>query len=336
MKDEDKIDPRIAYELFQTLGMSPQDKGSYFIVVCPECGKKECFNYKGSPFLKCNRRNKCGYNANVHEIFRQELNNILKEDRLFFDKPAEVPEKKEAKLELPSGMVLFKDLTSLSLMSRQAIEYLKNRNISNNRIKSLGYVYEPNSRFNRTIFIPFYENGEIVYFTCRDWTGKRFTRDSTGELKSLRYINPEGISSHDFVFNIDEINNKEPLFIFEGVFDALSLDEQVATCSMTTNIGIKQIVKIWEKQPKYIVLVTDNDTGGETTLLRNYKIIMRYKPPSSRTEILRYRIPKEFKDFNEFKSKEKVSQIDINKCDRFSMHEIMESEIKRAHFSMSP
>ena len=45
--------------------LQPVDKGSYFILACPACGKREAYIYKGGGRIRCNRLNKCGYSANL-------------------------------------------------------------------------------------------------------------------------------------------------------------------------------------------------------------------------------------------------------------------------------
>jgi len=41
--------------------LSPQDKGSYFLLTCPNCRKREAFIYKDGTRIICNRRDKCGF-----------------------------------------------------------------------------------------------------------------------------------------------------------------------------------------------------------------------------------------------------------------------------------
>ncbi len=55
---------------------NPEDKGSYFLLDCPGCGKHEAFIYKDAikksgiyARIKCNRENHCGYSKSISEQF---------------------------------------------------------------------------------------------------------------------------------------------------------------------------------------------------------------------------------------------------------------------------
>ena len=41
--------------------LAPKDKGTYYVVRCPKCDKREAYMYKDGFALRCNRLNKCGY-----------------------------------------------------------------------------------------------------------------------------------------------------------------------------------------------------------------------------------------------------------------------------------
>ena len=42
-------------------GLNPRDKGKYYLLTCPKCGKAETYLYKTGIYIKCSRINKCGY-----------------------------------------------------------------------------------------------------------------------------------------------------------------------------------------------------------------------------------------------------------------------------------
>ena len=293
-------------EVLEELGLSPTDKGQYFLIRCPSCGKKEMFIYKSSKKMICNRRNKCG--TEIH------LKDFLKENQsLSFDNiSVKNTEQNKSELIIPNGLKFFTE-KGKGFAKINALKYLVKRKIPAVNIKKLGYIYEPGTLYNNTIFLPFWENSQIVYFTTRDFTGRRFIYKDSGEKDQLRYIAAKGMNSHDFVYNIDEIEEGEDLFIFEGLMCALSLEEQVGTAMVTSTLGDKQAVKIWDKAPGRIIIVPDNDRAGQENLIRNYKKLLFHRPPSlSNVEVLKYDLPEGFKDFNETGE----SFIDIKKCSR--------------------
>ncbi len=64
--------------VYQSLGraqalaaLSPQDKGIYYALTCPACGKREAYIYKaGAPRIRCNRRDKCGLNQSLWDYIQ--------------------------------------------------------------------------------------------------------------------------------------------------------------------------------------------------------------------------------------------------------------------------
>ena len=208
-------------------------------------------------------------------------------------------------LVLPDGITFFYEKKD-GIIRNQAWNYLVQRGIPEENIIKLGYIYDPSSEFNKRIFVPFYENNILVYFIARDFTGKNI----------MRFKNPKGLDSKNFVYNIDEIH--DDVFIFEGLFDALMLKEQIGTAMLSADLGVEQIKKIWDTAPKRIIFVPDNDETGKRTLSRNIDLAVKYKPPSLHTEILIFRIEEKFKDFGESGE----NYIDINKCVRYNKFDV--------------
>lgn len=206
-------------------------------------------------------------------------------------------------IELPEGLVFF-DNKPDGVIRNRAANYFKKRGIST---KGLGYIYKNNSEFNKRVFIPFYEEGKMVYFIARAF-----------DKSPLRYKNPPNVSAGEVVFNIDNI--KDEVFIFEGVFDALSLKEQVGTCMLSNSLKKAQCVKILDKMPSKITFVLDNDKSQKVkdiinaSLKRNIEMLMLYKPPSLNLKIYTYRPPEKYKDFNEYSVATGVDYIDYKDC----------------------
>lgn len=207
---------------------------------------------------------------------------------------------KTNEFELPEGLNWFAE-TKQGIIRNQAYNYLKRRKVSEEVINEFGYIYNQGSEYNKTIFIPFYEDGELVYFITRDFTNKN----------DLRYNFPHGVNSKNYVYNIDKIENE--VFIFEGVFDAIALDKQVGTAILSADLGKRQAIKILNKAPKKIIFVPDNDETGKETLEKNIFLLLKYKPPSLAFEIFIYEI-KNYKDFSKLKEETGQNYINIVEC----------------------
>ncbi len=207
-------------------------------------------------------------------------------------------------LDLPEGLVFFENKPD-GLFRNKAAKYLRQRGIP---LDGLGYVYKTHSEFHKRIFIPFYENGRIVYFLARAFDGSK-----------LRYKNPKNVSASNVVFNIDKIEDE--VFIFEGVFDAMSLKSQVATCMLSSNLKREQAIKILDRMPERIIFVLDNDQKPETrkiiekNLHKNINLLMKLKSFSLNLKIYTFRPPEEYKDFNDYYVATGTDFINLDDCE---------------------
>ena len=292
-------------DVLEEIGLEPTDKGQYYLIRCPTCGRKEMFLYKTSRKMICNRRNKCGTEINLEDFLRENKKLSIENVEV-----RQSPVKDKQELIIPEGLKFFSE-KGKGMFKIQALKYLLRRGIPKENIKKLGYIFEPGTIYDKTIFFPFWENGQIVYFTTRDFSDNRFIHKEDGNVDKIRYIAAKGMNSHDFVYNIDEIKEGEDLFIFEGLMCVLSLENQIGTATMTSTLGDKQAIKIWDRAPGRIILVPDNDKAGRKNLIRNYKKLLFHRPPSlGNVEILHYKLPGNVKDFNETGK----HFIDINEC----------------------
>lgn len=276
-----KLDKELTKELLTLAGLSPTPKGKYFLVKCPECGRKEAFVY--DEYIICNRKNKCGFVANVIEFLKKE--NLLSDKQIVksildnYNISADSLEKRvSSEVELPDKINYFsKEKTGFA--RDIAYNYLKDRGLSENIINELGYIYDNKfNRYDKTIFIPFYENKELVAFQTRDYSG----------LNEMRYVSQKGRDLSQFVFNIDKMEEGSDIFIFEGVFDALTLKDQIGTACLTQSLSEAQANKIWNTIPSRIIIVKDNDKAGDFGSEKTRKVLMRLKPPSINCKVYLY------------------------------------------------
>lgn len=294
-------------KILEISGLEPEDRGDYFKVICPHCGVKEAFVYKNNRIIVCSRRNRCSYTNDVIEYAKEEgklRKEIYKSVSVQVDKKEEIKEK--TKIEIPKGLSFFSESKG-GIIYDKALRYLKGRRIPDSSIEQLGYVYDPNRKFELGIFIPFFEDGKLVYYILRN----------VDNQSKLRYDNPKGVKGTDFLYNYDNMKNGGTVCITEGAFDAISIENCVGTAMLTSSIGKEQVSKIFDKAPSKIIYIPDNDKAGKAFLEKNIKLLIRYKPPSVNTKFYIYNIPDPYKDFNEYASKE-GGEIDISKCVPYS------------------
>lgn len=318
-----KIPKAAIFSILERLGLEPTDKEDYFLIRCPACGHKEMYMYKKGNRMVCNRQNKCGATYKFYDFIKESniisTDEIKKEAALKLFDGEEDDKVEERNLEIPDGVKYFAETTE-GLFRDIAFNYLQKRGIPQSRINNLGYVYEPSSMYNKTVFFPFYEDGVLVFYVCRDYTGTRFRYSDDGTKTPVRYLNPKGGGAGNYVYSIDDIEEGGDVFIFEGLMDALMLEHQVGTAMMKAHLSSTQASKIWNRMPGRVILVPDTDKAGQEALKRNISMIGKYKPPSLNSEILVYDIPKPYKDLNE----SGIHEIDINDCKPYSKMRALE------------
>jgi DNA primase len=210
-----------------------------------------------------------------------------------------IPEIKNSVFEIPPINFFYSSVKDKAY--KQAAIYLVDRGISKEKIMKLGFVNNDKSSYNNRIIVPFYENGEIVYFIARDFVGSK-----------LRYMNPAGVNSKQFLFNKDEIENT--VCICEGVFDAMSFDEQVGTAMIGAELSKQQAVKIWQSAPENIIYVPDNDETGMKNIDNNINTLYNNKIPFVESNLYIYFVDEKYKDFNEYKVHTGIGKIKLEDC----------------------
>lgn len=227
------------------------------------------------------------------------------------EQPDEVEEEEIEPLDVHP--IMFDEADELDDDGEEAIRYLQQRKINPS---GLGYFPRSDSDYGGRIFVPFYENGELVYFLARSYTGSE-----------LRYKNPPGLSA-DAVFNYDNIN--DTIVIFEGAFDAMSLDNYPGTAILSNKLKEGQARKLMGISTlKNVIFVPDKDEKTETrkvilnNLIANYDLLNKFKKLSKNIKFYVYNIPDGYKDFNEYKQKTGKGEIRIEDCEAFNKNKIM-------------
>jgi len=206
---------------------------------------------------------------------------------------------------LNDGLKLFKDGQNLGMFGKKAYEYVLSRKLDNSYYPTLGYIFNPKSKFDKRVVIPFFEDGKMVYFLTRTIDPKN----------PIRYMNPSKLDSKEYVFNIDKIN--EDVVLCEGTFDAMSITkDQTASCLLSADIGVKQLDKIFKKKPKTIIYVPDQDETGLKKMQKNINKIITYCPYTG-LQVYIFNVPKECKDLNDMKIKTGKDYILKKECIKY-------------------
>lgn len=148
---------------------------------------------------------------------------------------------------------------------RHALAYLRNRNILKRDIIKYNIGYCTDGDYRNKIVIPSYDEfGNLNYFTGRTWQ-----KDSPYSYKKPPY------SSHEIIGFEFFINWNYPVYICEGVFDAITIKRN-AIPLFGKIIGTKLQEKLMVcKPPTYIIL--DNDAKSD--LIESCEKLLKYDIP---------------------------------------------------------
>lgn len=166
-------------------------------------------------------------------------------------------------VDLPKGCFELGSTNQGIEIQEKIVDYLHSRRIDFTKHK---FFFSLNKDFMNYVIVPFYRNGKLIF-----WQGRNFNNNCS---KKERYSNCTK-SKENIFFNFDLIfkNTKTPLFVSEGIFDALSIDECISS------IGSKlpeAKIEILKKSKRDIIFIIDKDKNGkllaEKVLSNGWKI----------------------------------------------------------------
>lgn len=187
---------------------------------------------------------------------------------------------------------------------RHAIHYLKTRGITLTDIVKYNIGYCTAGYFANHIIFPSYdEYGALNYFTGRTWY------DSYAQ----KYKKPM-YSSHDIVGFEFFVNWKYPVFICEGVFDAVTIKRNAIPLFGKT-VGTRLTEKLIQHKPM-TYLILDNDAKKD--LARTCENLIKYEVPLFPV-ILNEKDPSEM-------GYKKIHEI-INNTEQLSFHDLLKLKL---------
>ena len=175
------------------------------------------------------------------------------------------PEKKNylitPEVSLPKGCMQLGSTDKGIEVQERIADYLTSRKID---IAEYPFYFSLDPKFLNYVIIPFFRNGKIIY-----WQGRNYTN---GSNKKDRWENCTE-SKENIIFNFDELfRGSGPLFVTEGIFDALPLNG-IALIGSKINEAKTEILK---KSRRELIFVIDKDKNGrmvaEKALENGWKI----------------------------------------------------------------
>jgi DNA primase len=160
-------------------------------------------------------------------------------------------------VKLPKEFIPFSSASAGLKMTpqyRQAYNYIKSRNITELMCQkfNIGFCYT--GLYENRIIIPSYdENGFVNYFVARSYLQKT----------KRKYMNPEA-QKEILIFNEKLINWEEPIYLVEGAFDSIFLNNAIPMLGKYMSEHLYNT--LYNKAVK-IIIVLDPDAWGDAERL---------------------------------------------------------------------
>ena len=172
---------------------------------------------------------------------QKKLYNVLKPETVV------KREKKKKTLKLPEGFTLFKDSSPVYPVRRQAINYLKNRGITDEMIEKFGIGFCDKGDHAGRIVIPSYNTkGELNYYIARSWN----------PMSRAKYKNPEA-EKDKIIFWENLIDWNKDIYLVEGAFDGLFVDNPIPM--LGKHMSELLFETIYKKAKANIIICLDAD-----------------------------------------------------------------------------
>jgi len=162
---------------------------------------------------------------------------------------------------LPKSCFQLGDERGVEVQER-IIDYLMSRKIDP---FDYPFYFSLDPKYLNYVIIPFYRNGKIIY-----WQGRNYTNGASKKDRWDNCTEPK----ENILFNFDELfrGGTSPLFVTEGIFDALPLNG-VALIGSKINEAKIELLK---KSRRELIFVIDKDKNGrmvaEKALEHGWKI----------------------------------------------------------------
>lgn len=208
-------------------------KGSYFLCICPHCGKKEAFFYltrENSFIIKCNRLSHCGRTTKVifDETKEKTTASIIQKFKDSYDAKKEIDISAQGKERLMSFLNSSHKKNVPPIFRGIHKDTLENYVIFYPKGVHALFGKPEEKLFGKKYFRKLYRNRDIIIpIRNKDGIPERCLLRSSQKLtgKTLKEFQLKIIDRGNEIWNVTDIYDpkKEFIFVCEGVWDALSV-----------------------------------------------------------------------------------------------------------------
>jgi hypothetical protein len=160
-----------------------------------------------------------------------------------------------SEVSLPEEFCLLSDSQHTS-SGRKALDYLLGRGFKEEVLFKHGFGYCATGYYFGRVIVPFHENGKLVYWQARDYTGHKTTSEKI--LNPFKSQVANGKS--DVIFNYDGVKDREVVVICESWGSALAVGDMACGLNGKTLSDI-QFDKLKRLGSSFLVML---DPGAES------------------------------------------------------------------------
>jgi DNA primase len=252
----------------ERLGAFPYRRG-WMKADCPNCGKHQ----KWGVNLSTNRTNcfVCEYRLSPIEVVA-DIENLINSNEVYkflnvFDGVDFYEEKVEA-FELNENATLPESYQNIirgdSRFAKAARGYVKKRGFDLKKVSMAGWGYCTKGKFMGYLIMPFYRNGQLIYFNARRYM-----------LDGPRFNNPEieefGLGKSMLMYNSDSLLLHDRVWVVEGLMNAMTIGEN-AVSTGGKKFSSYQLNLLIKSQCEKIIIGFDND-GLEDAITLALKLV---------------------------------------------------------------
>ena len=252
MQDEQEIIVDIVRNFLGKEKLHYESKGQYSFN-CPYCDEgRNKGNLEINVFKHVYKCWSCGDSNDTHGVLGKLIDEFgTKKQKkiysLFKPKEENKVEPKKPKFKLPEGYTKFKDSNPIYPVYKQAMNYLKERNIGEDIIEKYQIGFCDKGDFMGRIIIPSFDDKGIPnYFIARSWN--KTTR--------VKYKNPQA-EKDKIIFNESLIDWEKDIYLCEGVFDSVFLPNSIAM--LGKHLSKLLFETLYEKSKSNIIIALDGD-----------------------------------------------------------------------------
>lgn len=309
--------------------LSPQWKGKYLIVTCPQCGERRAYMYPNTMTIKCNRKNNCNYHSSLWGYIKERDRLETSKEVLFRfaelvncslnQEQENLKPRQQASQQTKSNAFPCWLLNIITNMARENVPinvetFMEARGLDKSLIEKLylGFfsaemakklnhflVHKRKMEPKKAWYLSSYFKNRLI-FPHFDIEGKNVCyiagRTLDWQEEKVKYKNSPGEKCLYGLPMLKQLEGRCPVFLCEGQTDLVTLHEM----GIWNSLGVpgtgfnEKWISLLPKGNTYF-FIFDNDSAGENHRQKIGELFERHS-----LKYVNVYLPKQFNDINAF------------------------------------